>query len=763
MDERELQQLFEKFQSGVQLTDEEMRKLARDSSAASKAMENAGKIFVHLGKQAVDLTKKLYDGQQGASVYNDAITNTTDALDKFVSNFGILGKAAGFLIKAIGSYAAEANKLSDRLYKNYQTLSQVGISAADGMTGLGDAAQRLGYSLDDAGVADFARLMKSASKDLAALAGSAFEGRKRFTEIADVVKSDAGRELQNLGASTAEINEQIAEFVGQQARIGAAQTRSNQDLRKSAIAYVKELDILAKLTGEEKNRLQEQQRAALGEQQFRARIEELRGKGEFETIQNLQNLQSALATTAGPELARGVRDVIAANGAITTDAAAKASMVLGNRLTDVAQRALKGEDWVGLFNELAGAAGQGTKAFQGVAQFADISDTVGNLSEAYNLANRYIDEEGKLRDRLTGELVKQEQGADGVTGAATDLRRSQLDTTQSLQTLVSKGVTPLTGAMKSLSSVTNTVVKKLGGSAAEAPGGSVSTGGGATRGGGSAAAGASGGKAPRSHTTAALADTSIARGLSGVLDQRFATSSAIAPSSAVTDKLLDYIGKKESGGNYNILHGGKTLPDLSEMTVAQVLDFQAQMLKQGHESTAVGKYQILRKTLAGLVDQGVVSATDRFSASTQDKLAVALLQGRGLDKYLSGKLSADQFADSVAREWASLPMASGKSAYAGVGSNRALGSRQDYMSVFARDGGVFSGPKSGYAATLHGNEAVVPLPNGKTIPVSMPGYSDSMEEQMNVMGAQLAALENIVAAMRDQNSISTKILQAANA
>jgi hypothetical protein len=80
-----------------------------------------------------------------------------------------------------------------------------------------------------------------------------------------------------------------------------------------------------------------------------------------------------------------------------------------------------------------------------------------------------------------------------------------------------------------------------------------------------------------------------------------------------------------------------------------------------------------------------------------------------------------------------------------------------------RDGGIAAGPKSGYAATLHGTEAVVPLPDGKTIPVTMPGYSDSMGEQLGVMGAQLAALESIVAAMRDQNTISNKILQATNA
>ncbi len=38
--------------------------------------------------------------------------------------------------------------------------------------------------------------------------------------------------------------------------------------------------------------------------------------------------------------------------------------------------------------------------------------------------------------------------------------------------------------------------------------------------------------------------------------------------------------------------------------------------------------------------------------------------------------------------------------------------------VYAAAGGTFKGPKSGYPAMLHGNEAVVPLPDGKSIPIS---------------------------------------------
>lgn len=48
-----------------------------------------------------------------------------------------------------------------------------------------------------------------------------------------------------------------------------------------------------------------------------------------------------------------------------------------------------------------------------------------------------------------------------------------------------------------------------------------------------------------------------------------------------------------------------------------------------------------------------------------------------------------------------------------------LGGAADYLGF--NDGGVASGPKSGYPVMLHGTEAVVPLPDGRTIPVSIKG------------------------------------------
>ena len=78
-----------------------------------------------------------------------------------------------------------------------------------------------------------------------------------------------------------------------------------------------------------------------------------------------------------------------------------------------------------------------------------------------------------------------------------------------------------------------------------------------------------------------------------------------------------------------------------------------------------------------------------------------------------------------------------------------------------RNGGIATGPTSGYSAMLHGTEAVVPLPDGRTIPVEMPSLSDGMREQVSMMQEQIGRLDQLISAMRSQNDISNKILMVA--
>ena len=198
-------------------------------------------------------------------------------------------------------------------------------------------------------------------------------------------------------------------------------------------------------------------------------------------------------------------------------------------------------------------------------------------------------------------------------------------------------------------------------------------------------------------------------------------------------KAMAFIGKIESGGDYNKLVGGKTKkdPPLTSMTVSQVMEFQSGMIAKGHESTALGKYQIIKPTLAGLVKSGKVSAGSKFDQSTQDQAALSLMKARGRDKFRKGDIPVDSYANNLAKEWASLPMPNGKSFYAGTGSNKSLVARPDFVnSLQAKTGGMFKGPTGGYPIELHGTELVIPLDSNSILNKLASNSADSVAKEL---------------------------------
>ena len=76
-------------------------------------------------------------------------------------------------------------------------------------------------------------------------------------------------------------------------------------------------------------------------------------------------------------------------------------------------------------------------------------------------------------------------------------------------------------------------------------------------------------------------------------------------------------------------------------------------------------------------------------------------------------------------------------------------------------GGVAKGPGSGYPAILHGTEAVVPLPNGKSIPVDMKGAGQNNNVTVNVsMDGQGGAQQNTQANGADGAKLGAVIAAA---
>ncbi|SDY31368.1 hypothetical protein [Citreimonas salinaria] len=153
---------------------------------------------------------------------------------------------------------------------------------------------------------------------------------------------------------------------------------------------------------------------------------------------------------------------------------------------------------------------------------------------------------------------------------------------------------------------------------------------------------------------------------------------------ARASRLRDIIAKAEAGraGFDAVQHGAKIPPPNAptRMTIAEIYAWIDATPRQPH---AIGRYQFIPSTLRALVEALEIDPATRFSPAVQDRLADRLLAQAGMHAFKSGALSRDRFMLNLARIWAGLPTASGKSFYEGYAGNSATMSWQSFETAMA--------------------------------------------------------------------------------
>ena len=102
---------------------------------------------------------------------------------------------------------------------------------------------------------------------------------------------------------------------------------------------------------------------------------------------------------------------------------------------------------------------------------------------------------------------------------------------------------------------------------------------------------------------------------------------------------------------------------------------------------------------------------DKFTPQLQDRLGLALLVGRGYQKWWTGAITDERFAHNISLEWASLPDPEngGKSHYDGVGPNHASTSLDAVLAMLAR--ARAAKPQAGAPAGLTAASAAAAAPD----------------------------------------------------
>ncbi len=441
------------------------RAKAKVLEAASKSTRDG---LTSLAKAAGAAGAAMYNGQKGASAFNDTIDQGANALKAFGAALmllgGPIGLVAGGLMMLVGSGAKlvkTINQQSDAVYKGFQDLSRSGGAASDGMTGLFADVQKLGLGFQDLGT--LTALVGESSKELALFGGSVSQGRKQFADMGQAM-APFRESLFNAGMTQEEINAASMGYLRLQTRIGQTQNKTADELANGARKYLIEQDALTKLTGMTRKEQEDAREEIRSQERFAAVLMEMRAKGQHKEAQELEDSYLILKSQS-KEAAQGFADV--STGMLTTEAAQKSYLATQGESMRTAERIKAGELTAAQgAQRVAAAHGANADAMgASLGKMGVYNQTFGDLAADLRLKGM---SEGDIEEKL--KKIKQDQIDQGVTGkkaadgaqqAQTDMRISQQKSMLALQAMIDQGVAPVTSVMATLAKVVEHVTLGL--------------------------------------------------------------------------------------------------------------------------------------------------------------------------------------------------------------------------------------------------------------------------------------------------------------
>lgn len=682
----------------------------------------------------------------GISTLGDVISGLGGVASRFIPG---LGKAAGLLAVGVGSGVSALGGMikkhgkdvvdaatafmnfsldeTQRVVGAFQMLSKIGGVTGESFEGMQKAALETGLSMDQ-----FARVIAKNSQGLAFAGGSVTQGMKA---VVDITKASKGFEDQflKLGIGFEEQRDLTAQFLTYQRTLTGVNLRDTKGLTEASKAYILQLDELARLTGmsreEAAARLANQGR----ELKFGAVLEDAAKRGpQFSAA--IGNAAEIIEKRAGPQMAKGFKDIFDNMGTKEAQLFFQATGGAGPELVNFLERTGDLATFMERLQQATAAAYEtmgGTKYERQVGRLGTYFDPV--LGEMRQLKNATdLTAEG-LRG-VTQEQKDAMNNQSNLTNTVVDAQKNLRDFALNIDKIVIQQFPKMAGAVKmftgTLEAGSAALAKVLG--VPVAAGGGAGGGSSAVAGGSGAGSRAGGGAPP------------------------------VAPSGDLKSKIMQL----ESGGrNIGTGLGGGTSSafGLYQMT-RTTFNSLARNAKQG--DALFGKtFEQMRE------DINLQSAAmDALLGANQQQLSKAGVSTKDAAMYMAHVLGAGtaskilRAADNTNIDDVVLPIAKANNPNLFKGVSTVADIKASFDRVTGgggyQYGGIASGPKSGYTAMLHGTEAVVPLPGGRSIPVEMTGMTDTMGKQVAMMGEQILRFDTMINLLQNNVDLSRKILQA---
>lgn len=291
------------------------------NKALDKVAKSATRVATsglgHVADAAVGLAKEFTTGSA-------RISDFTSHLAGLANQIPLVGGLIGGPFQLFASFM-------DNNIDTFREMSSAGIIFSNSVFSVQEAATRSGLALDV-----FAGGLSASSTTLALLEGNAQKGAERFTRLTGDLQKARTR-FTSLGITMEDATEFMGNYLAIQTRLGMAQRMQDHQLSSGTEAYIKQLDLLTRLTGARRDELSKQMESAAIDERLSGFLASLGTGDDADAARSrILGIVSSLEAVS-PEIAEAFKGLIATGGAPMNDMA-RSLLIADSSLGDLARR-----------------------------------------------------------------------------------------------------------------------------------------------------------------------------------------------------------------------------------------------------------------------------------------------------------------------------------------------------------------------------------------------------------------------------------------
>jgi hypothetical protein len=728
-----------------------LKSFAKDMGSAAQAARENREDFRSL-KPAVDAFGTA--AKYSAAKVGDAIASVGEAISGLSMFLGPKGKIIGMVVGGVSTITGDIMKKYgeaavefaqaygkfaldevQRVSGAFREIALVGGLAGTSIDGFADQARALGLSMDQ-----YAKLIGRNSETLAASGVTVSQGARVLRQIT-TAGTAFEQQFFKLGFSFEQQTEFSAKFLGFQRNLTKINFDDTKALSEANRKYLAQVDELARLTGQNRDKVAADLEAMSRELRFGATLAIAEQKGTAGAITKTAKL---LETHGSKELAEGFKDIF---GGATTERSQALMAATNNRAAAIAEDLENGKiNEIEAMRQLQQAVRE-TRQALGADEFERRVGKLGTVLDPMLVGMRSLSVAQDLNAQTLGKATAEQKSDAEATGKnVQNLFQAQKvlrDFAVQIDEIVMEKLFPtMAQNVRQLTEVLSAGANKL--------------------------AEILGVKIVREPTAPATPvppppitgeQVNQRRQAAGQAPLSLEAAEAQAGREAVQREIERRNRSRRERAQRNAPYGAAG-PAQTPASTAPGSDELAGLNIKSAESVGGGAASPKLIELAKKIQEMYPTAT--FTALNDvyhqvNHVNSKHTRGLALDFTTNPPPMDLAQASEIKRSIQGLGFASVKDEYFADKNRYTTGGHFHAELAY---GGVVSGPKSGYPTLLHGTEAVVPLPGGRSIPVEMTGMTDKIGEQMAMMNQQIDRFDQMISLLQSSVDTQQKIYRA---